>query len=172
MDHRGTYSLAVISPVFIVYMLLLLFTGCFPHKQVTYKDYGSCVRLNSDILLGPEICVLKKFQGTSVDNKFYINWIYTSNSNRFMFQLESSLNGKNFKPCFYKRGAASPGEVPLMCCVIDSLSPGNVVFFRIKALPEERNFTNEQKEKYNELYSASTIQIKKNVSSKGYTLYR
>src|ERR1700758_308406 len=89
-----------INSIFLVFTTILLITsGCSGlRNSINPETVTSTVKLNSDILVGPGECVLKKFQGTSVNNKFYLYWVFQSNSNQFLFQIESSVNGKNFQP--------------------------------------------------------------------------
>lgn len=129
---------------------------------------AATVKLNSDILIGPGECVLKKFEGTSVNNKFYLYWIFQSNSNQFIFEIESSVNGKNFKPCCFKQGALSPGQSALMLCMTDSVNKNDVVYYRIKAIPENYPVKKTVEEEYKSLLEASTIMLTKNKRTQGY----
>lgn len=151
-----------ISCLLITFIVL----GCSSLK--TKSTISSSIKLNSDILVGPGECVLKKFQGTSVNNKFYLYWLFQSNSTQFLFEIESSVNGKNFKPCYFKQGSLSPGTTTLMLGMIDSVNKNDVVFYRIKAIPENFPIKNKTEQEYKSLFTASTIMVKKNDRIKNY----
>jgi hypothetical protein len=152
------------------FLLLVVFTlsQCSSLHKPTNAVVSSTIKLNSDILVGPGECVLKKFQGTSVNNKFYLYWLFQSNSDQFLFEIESSVNGKSFKPCYFKHGALSPGTAILMLTMTDSMTKNDVVFYRIKAVPENFPIKNKIDEEYKSLFSASTIMVKKNSKTKNY----
>jgi hypothetical protein len=149
--------------------IILITSSCSSLRNSNDFQFStSSVKLNSDILVGPGECVLKKFQGTSVNNKFYLYWVFQSNSNQFIFEIESSTNGKNFKPCYFKQGAFSPGSSNLMLCMTDSVSKNNVVYYRIKAIPENYSLKKKNDKDYKDLYNASTIMVTKNKKTSGY----
>jgi hypothetical protein len=139
-------------------------------QRLASDTVNSTVKLNSDILVGPGECVLRKFQGTSVNNKFYLYWLFQSNCDQFLFEIESSVNGKHFKPCYFKHGALSPGAAVMMLCMTDSINNSDVVFYRIKAIPENFSIKNKTDKEYTSLFNASTIMVKKNSKTKNYML--
>lgn len=156
--------------IFLSLLLVVIFIlpGCSGlHNQSTTAVRES-VKLNTDILIGPGECVLKKFQGTSVNNKFYLYWVFESNTNQFFFQVESSVNGKKFKPCWFKHGSVSPDRVSLMLCMTDSVNKNDIVFYRIKAIPENYPIKKKIEQEYKALFTASTIVLTKNKKTKGY----
>jgi hypothetical protein len=148
--------------------LFLMISGCSGLHNSTTFTARETIKLNSDILIGPGECVLKKFQGTSINNKFYLHWIFQSNTNQFFFQVESSVNGKKFKPCHFKQGSLSPGKVSLMLCMTDSVNKSDVVFYRIKAIPENYPIKKRMEQDYKALFEASTIMLAKNKKTKDY----
>ena len=156
--------------IFLSLLLLVIFIlpGCSGLQNKTTIALRESIKLNADILIGPGECVLKRFQGTSVNNKFYLNWVFESNTNQFFFQVESSVNGKKFKPCWFKHGSLSPDKVSLMLCMTDSVNKNDVVFYRIKAIPENYPIKKKLEEEYKELFDASTIVLTKNKKTKGY----
>ncbi len=152
----------------LILSVLFIVPGCSGlHKQTTLSARES-IKLNSDILIGPGECVLKKFQGTSVNNRFYLYWVFESNTNQFFFQVESSVNGKKFKPCYFKQGSPSPDKISLMLCMTDSVNKNDVIFYRIKAIPENYSIKKKLDKEYKALYTASTIMLTKNKKTKGY----
>src|SRR6185312_3913155 len=88
---------------------LFMILGCVSVHNSAGLPVSESVGVNSDILMGPGECLLKRFQGTSVNNKFYLNWTFTSNTNQFLFEIESSTNGKKFEHFGFKQGFSSPG---------------------------------------------------------------
>ena len=157
---------------FSLFLVLILMTpGCHPLRDLTAFKLGPSVKLNSDILVGPGECVLRIFQGTSVNNKFYLYWIFQSNSNQFLFQIESSADGKKFRPCYFKQGFSSPGTTPLMISIVDSTTQDEVVFYRLKAIPENFSIKKKTETEYKELFNASTIMIRKNIKTKDFMQY-
>lgn len=169
---RGTYALATISRLILIFLILLFTQSCFVKNKLVSTMIPSTIRLNSDILPGQDICLLHRFQGTSVDNVYYISWTYTCNTDNFLFQLESSVDGNNFKPCLYKRASISPMGEPIMYCVVDSINPAENTFYRLKAIPEEMNLGHKGMTASGEIVQASVIQLKKNIKSPAYSLLR
>jgi len=154
----------------ILLPIVFIFSACSSLHESANTTISSTIKLNSDILVGPGECILKKFQGTSVNNKFYLYWLFQSNSNQFLFEIESSTNGKKFKPCYFKHGSLSPGTSTLMLCMTDSVNATDVVFYRIKALPENFSIKNKTDDEYKSLYNASTIMVRKNSKTKNFML--
>ena len=158
-----------------LFYLLMLFViialSLFSCKSFKASErINAIANLNSDILIGPGVCVLKKFQATSVENKFYVAWIYQSNTNEFVFQLEKSIDGKNFKPFFFKKGYVSSGSNCLMISLIDSTANGKTLYYRIKAIGENVEINAKQEKDYKSLYDASTVMVIRNQKTKGYNL--
>ncbi len=148
---------------------MIFLTGCSGSQKLA--EPGSSVKLNYDILLGPGTCILKQFQGTSVNNKFYLNWVVLSNTEGFIFQLEQSADGRRFEPCYVRKGMSSPNSsTPVLYCVVDSMAMGEIVFFRIKAIPEDFYMSKTIKQDHNEIFSASTICLRRNLRSRTYSL--
>jgi len=148
--------------------IILMIPGCSSLHNTKMLETRETIKLNLDILAGPGECVLKKFQGTSINNKFYLHWIFQSNTSQFFFQVESSVNGKNFKPCYFKQGSLSPDKTSLMLCMTDSANKNDVVFYRIKAVPENYSIKKITKQDYKDVFEASTIMLAKNKKTKGY----
>ena len=160
------------SAVFcLVLFISVFFCSCKANQKKTYLRYFSHIELNTDILIGPGECLLKKFQGTSINNMFYVNWIFISNTGKFIFQLEKSEDGKLYVPCCIKEGAWSPNSsVPLLICFKDSMSKSEIVFFRLKAIPQDYNLGIENIRQYNTMFNASTIMLRKNEKTKEFNL--
>jgi|GEM_PF-1912988 hypothetical protein len=156
--------------IFLAIFLPVLFmvSGCSNTRKVANLVVGTTVKLNSDILIGEGECVLNKFEGTSVNNTFYLYWTFKSNTNNFLFEIESSANGKKFSPLCFKQGCLSPGSSSLMLCVTDSAHKGDVVYYRIKAISGKTPLKNNTAKEYKTLYEASTIMLTKNKKTKGY----
>src|ERR1700756_3489260 len=166
MKNNNTYITS--SKITLGFVLLALFitTACSNVHTARQPLATTTVKPNSDILVGPGECMLQKFEGTSVNNKFYLYWVFKSNSNRFLFEIESSVNGKKFKPCGFKPGVVSPGTSALMLCMVDSTTKNDVVYYRIKAIGE--NYTAKTEQENHVLYEALTIMIAKNKKTHGY----
>ena len=171
VELKGKYIPGeIISAIIMLILTLSLLTGCSLKRKSELINYSSSVYLNSDILPGPGICLLKNFQGTSVNDKFYVNWIVSDISVGCIFQLEYSENGKNFTPYYFQKGYPSNGVNNLMYCVTGSLINSDVAFFRLKAIPENSFIDNKESQKYISLYNASVIKLAKNVRSPGFNL--
>jgi hypothetical protein len=156
---------------FILLAGVLSLSACKTNEQKTQLNYTSFVELNSDILVGPGQCILKKFQGTSVNNIFYINWIFISNTKNFIFQLEKSTDGKHYTSYWMKEGVCSPtNAAPLLLCVKDSTTTNETVFFRLKAIPASYNLELENSKQYSAMVNASTIMLKRNKKTKEFSL--
>lgn len=165
MKYAGYPKLVVFG---FILSIIFIAPGCNGlHNQTTFTVRES-IKINTDILVGPGECVLKKFEGTSVNNKFYLNWVFQSNTNQFFFQIESSVNGKSFKPCCFKQGSLSPDKLSLMLCMTDSVNKNDVVFYRIKAIPENYSIKKKLDKESKALFTASTIMLTKNKKTKGY----
>jgi hypothetical protein len=148
--------------------IIFMVSACSNKHKVANFIVGTTVKLNSDILIGAGECVLKKFEGTSINNKFYMYWTFQSNSNQFFFEIESSTTGKKFKHYCFKRGYVSPGSSSLMLCVTDSTTKNNIVYYRIKTIPENGSVKSNESKEYKALFEASTIMLTKNKKTKGY----
>jgi hypothetical protein len=163
--NKKNIKIALLAFMFILFIT----SGCSSlQHSINPETVTSSVKLNSDILIGPGECVLKKFQGTSVNNKFYLYWVFQSNSNQFLFQIESSVNGKNFNPLCFKQGASSPGTATLMLCITDSINKSDVVYYRIKAIAVNFSIKKKIEQEYKDLFNASIIKVTKNQKTKGY----
>jgi hypothetical protein len=146
-------------------------TSCRTGKFKLVNKYQPIVNLNSDILVGPGECLLKTLQGTSANNNFYVNWVFISNTSNFIFQLESSEDGKHFRPFCIKQGASSPNEnTSLMLCIKDTMQSNDVRFFRLKAIPQNYNLDKDYLKGYVSMVEASTIMIKRNKRNEKYSL--
>jgi len=156
---------------FFICLTALLFS-CRTEKTGLPEKYLPFANLNSDILVGPGECLLKTFQGTSVNNHFYVSWIFISNTKYFVFQLESSKDGKNFKPYCIKDGASSPTcNTALMLSVRDTTDSNcDKIFFRLRAIPHNYNLDNGYLNGYTSMIEASTILVKRNEKNTKYDL--
>lgn len=87
-----------------LYMIVfIIISSCKILNSKSY-EYLSVIHPNCDILDGADICYVKTFQATCIDNMYYINWIAISNSEKFIYSVEKSFDGKHFKQIYFKKG--------------------------------------------------------------------
>lgn len=148
-------------------LFALFFSECHSFKKISNKEMAlsSTIKPNSDILLGEGICLLKQFQGTSVDGKIYINWLSISNTSQFVFELEKSVDGKNYSSIYLVKGMVSPNEnTALLNCYTDSTSQFKTVYYRLKTIKLNSTLKEENKIEF------PIIMVEKGVNNKDYNL--
>jgi len=160
-----------ISIIMLIGWATVLLFSCKAKNMHLSEKYFPTTHPNSDILVGPGECLLKTFQATSVRDKFYINWIFISNTNNFIFQLESSEDGRHFRTFLIKQGAFSPNNnTELMLCAIDSTNKYDKKYFRLKAIPQNYNLSKDYLKGYASMIEATTILIARNKKNIEYDL--
>lgn len=160
-----------ITQSIVLFFCMLICGSCTFSKQSRSAEYFPLVKPNNDILVGPGTCILKTFQGTSANNSYYLSWIFLSDTDNFVFQLEASEDGRHFKPYYIMSGASSPNNTTaLMHCCIDTVARGNKAYYRLKAIPQNFDLNQYYKSEYASMITASTIMLKKNQKTEGYRL--
>lgn len=151
----------------VIILFGFFFNGCTSSKKIIKNEaiLFSSVKPNSDILPGEGICLLKQFQGTSADGKIYINWLSISNTSQFVYELESSFDGKNFSSVYYVKGMASPNEnTALLNCYTDSISQVKTVYYRLKTIKLNSAIKEENKIEY------PIIMVERGISNKDFNM--
>ena len=159
----------IILPIVPILTLILL-QNCNIRKTSKIFDYKDTCHPNCDILYGPDVCLLKTFQGTSISNIYYLSWSVISNSSKYNYVIEKSLDGKHFYPFILKSGNYSPNNnTQILNCVSDTSCKSNIVYYRLKAFPENIEIGDKYKGHQKQLENILTIKLTKQVKNNDYS---
>jgi hypothetical protein len=121
----------------MLFLILLIFTGCVSQQKKTSFLTTNRIMPNEDIMLGSKECRLLVFQGVGTNSINYLSWEFITQEKEYYFLLEKMNLNLRFTTIGIIKGSVSPKNMAVMQCFQDSNITNTHSYYRVTAIPYE-----------------------------------